>query len=149
MSRVVLLVVLPVLALSLSTCTAFRSAPVGPAAVAAPAVIATHVGVATYYGRAFHGRTTASGVPFDMHDLVAAHPTLPFGTIVRVTNLHNGRAVQVRIVDRGPARGPRSTGVIIDLSQAAAVELDFIRRGRARIRLDVLEHANADGGHGS
>jgi rare lipoprotein A len=73
-----------------------------------------------------------------MNAMVAAHPTYPFGTIVRVTNLNNGRSVRVRIVDRGPAPGPRAEGVIIDLSQGAAAALDFVREGRTPVRLDVL-----------
>jgi rare lipoprotein A len=70
--------------------------------------------------------------------MVAAHPSYPFGTLVRVTNLKNGRSVRVRIVDRGPARGPRDDGVIIDLSRAAAEALDFVREGRTRVRVEVL-----------
>ena len=95
-------------------------------------------GLASYYGSAFHGKTTASGVPFDMNAMVAAHPSYPFGTIVRVTNLVNRRSIQVRILDRGPARGPRAAGVLIDLSHGAAQALDFIRAGRTRVRLEVL-----------
>ena len=81
---------------------------------------------------------TASGVPFDAKALVAAHPTYPFGTVVRVTNLANGQRVEVRIVDRGPASAPRSEGVIIDLSRAAAEALDFVEAGRSKVRLEVL-----------
>jgi len=77
-------------------------------------------------------------VRFDSHAMVAAHPAYPFGTLVRVTNLANGRSVKVRILDRGPARGPRADGVIIDLSFAAAQALGFIREGRTRVRLVVL-----------
>ena len=95
-------------------------------------------GLASYYGRAFHGNTTASGVPFDMNAMVAAHPNYPFGTVVRVTNLENGRSVQVQIVDRGPAAGPRKEGVIIDLSRGAAEKLGFIEEGRTRVRLKVI-----------
>lgn len=94
-------------------------------------------GLASFYGDDFHGRATASGVRFDMNAMVAAHPTYPFGTIVRVTNLQNGRSVRVRIVDRGPAAGPQAAGVIIDLSRRAAQALGFIREGRTRVRLDV------------
>jgi rare lipoprotein A len=97
-----------------------------------------HFGLASYYGKEFDGRTTASGVRFDMRAMVAAHPTYPFGTLVRVTNLKNGRSVRVRIVDRGPAPGPRAEGVIIDLSIGAADTLEFVREGRTRVRLDVL-----------
>jgi rare lipoprotein A len=97
-----------------------------------------HFGLASYYGKEFDGRTTASGVRFDMRAMVAAHPTYPFGTLVRVTNLKTGRSVRVRIVDRGPAPGPRAEGVIIDLSMQAADALDFVRDGRTRVRIDVL-----------
>jgi rare lipoprotein A len=101
-------------------------------------VLETREGLASYYGQAFHGRRTASGAPFDMHAMVAAHPTYPFGTIVRVTNLRNRRTVRVRIVDRGPAAGPRADGVVIDLSYAAARELRFVDAGRTRVRIEVL-----------
>ena len=98
----------------------------------------TWTGLASYYGHAFDGKLTASGVPFDADAMVAAHPTLPFGTVVRVTNLKNGRSANVRIVDRGPARGPRARGVIIDVSHRAARTLDFISDGRVRVRLEVV-----------
>lgn len=95
-------------------------------------------GLASWYGVKFQGRLTASGIPFDRHTLVAAHPTLPFGTMVRVHRISTGRTVDVEIVDRGPAAGPRADGVIIDLSEAAATQLDFIREGRTRVRLEIL-----------
>jgi rare lipoprotein A len=96
------------------------------------------IGFATYYARLFDGSITASGTRFDNDDMVAAHPTHPFGTILRVTNLRNQRTVRVEVVDRGPARGPRAAGVVIDLSRAAAEELDFIRAGRTRVRVEVI-----------
>jgi rare lipoprotein A len=99
---------------------------------------AESVGTATYYARRFHGGTTASGVPFDQNAMMAAHPTYPFGTAVRVTSLENGRSVDVRIVDRGPAPGARRRGVIIDVSRAAAESLGFIAAGRSRVRLEQL-----------
>lgn len=111
--------------------------PVPPSAAAAP--IDTVHGLASYYGEDFHGRITASGVRFDMHAMVAAHPTFPFGTIVRVTNMANGRRVTVRIIDRGPGPSARADGVVIDLSQRAAASLGFIPQGRARVRIDVLK----------
>ena len=95
-------------------------------------------GVATYYGPGFQGKTTASGARFDRKAMVAAHPSYPFGTIVRVTHLANRRSVQVRIIDRGPAAAPRRSGVVIDLSEGAARQLRFIRQGRARVRVEVL-----------
>ena len=92
------------------------------------------VGTASWYGSYFHGKETASGEPFDMYDLTAAHPTLPLGTYVRVTNLRNGRAVVVRINDRGPV----VEGRIIDLSYEAAQVLDLKNRGIQQVRLDLV-----------
>jgi rare lipoprotein A len=100
------------------------------------------VGLATYYGQRFDGKVTASGARFDMNAMVAAHPTYPFGTIVRVTNLRNNRSVQVRILDRGPGSGPRAEGILIDLSYGAARALDFIQAGRTRVRLEVVRWGN-------
>ncbi len=90
-------------------------------------------GIASWYGPKFHGRRTASGEVFDMHRLTAAHPWLPFGTIVKVTNLENGLSVVVRINDRGPF----VKGRIIDLSYAAAKKIRMLRRN-ARVRVEVL-----------
>ena len=92
------------------------------------------VGVASYYGAKFHGRLTASGERYHQGKLTAAHPTLPFGTHVRVTNLENGQSVVLRITDRGPFR----KGRIIDVSKKAARELGFVRAGTARVRVEVL-----------
>ncbi len=104
------------------------------------AVLATRVGKATYYGGSrFEGRKTASGERFNSAHAVAAHPSWPFGTIVRVTNLHNQRSLEVRIIDRGPAKRARSRGVIIDLSRGSAKVLDFVKRGVTKVRLEVLE----------
>ena len=91
--------------------------------------------MASWYGQKFHGRKTASGERFDMHELTAAHPTLPFGTLVEVRNLDNGRSVVVRINDRGPA----VAGRIIDVSYAAAVELGMIDRGVAEVALYLVD----------
>ena len=114
-------------------------------AVASPLKVLEVVeGLASFYGRAFHGKMTASGKPFDMHALTAAHPSYPLGTIVRVTNLKNGRSVRVRVDDRGPAPAPRQAGVIIDLSRSAAGSLRFVEEGRARVRVEVLRWGNAD-----
>lgn len=93
------------------------------------------VGTASWYGSYFHGKETASGEPFDMYDLTAAHLTLPLGTYVEVTNLRNGRAVVVRINDRGPV----VEGRIIDLSYAAALALDLKNRGIQQVRLDLVQ----------
>ncbi|MGH9503854.1 MAG: septal ring lytic transglycosylase RlpA family protein [Terriglobales bacterium] len=97
------------------------------------------IGTASWYGSYFQGRTTASGEPYDMYDLTAAHPTLPLGSWVRVTNLHNGRAVVVRINDRGPI----VPGRIIDLSYNTARVLHFESKGLQRVRLDVVKTKTA------
>ena len=91
-------------------------------------------GIASWYGGKFHGRRTASGEPYNMYDLTAAHRWLPFGTLVRVTNLRNHRSVVVRINDRGPFVKNR----IIDLSYAAARALDMIKSGTAPVVLEKL-----------
>lgn len=96
-----------------------------------PAGAEVEAGVASWYGERFHGRRTASGEPFNMNELTAAHPTLPFGTRVRVRNLDNGREVVVRINDRGPF----VRGRVIDLSRAAASALGFVQAGTARVSL--------------
>jgi hypothetical protein len=102
-------------------------------------VLESAEGEATYYAGFFEGRPTASGVVFSNAEYYAAHRTYPFGTIVRVTNLINGRSLTVRIVDRGPhGSSARARATIIDLSQRAAAELDFIVRGRVPVRVDVL-----------
>jgi rare lipoprotein A len=96
---------------------------------------AYEIGTASWYGRQFHGKTTASGEPFNMFNLTAAHRRLPLGTWVRVTNLRNGASVVVRVNDRGPV--PRSR--IIDLSYEAATLLDLRAYGIAKVRLDVVD----------
>ena len=92
-------------------------------------------GIATYYARKFDGRRTSSGEKFSNKKLTAAHHSLPYGTKVKVTNLSNNKSVIVTINDRLPKKTPRS----IDLSQAAAKELDFIKAGKAKVRIEVLE----------
>lgn len=88
-------------------------------------------GTASYYGDKFHGRRTASGELHHQGEMTAAHRTLPFGTRVKVTNLKNKRSVVVTVNDRGPHK----PGRIIDVSQAAARELGFMRQGLTRVRL--------------
>ena len=97
------------------------------------------VGTASWYGDDFEGKPTASGEPYNMYDLTAAHPTLPLGTFVKVTNLHNRRAVVVRINDRGPV----VPGRIIDVSYSAAKVLKFQAQGIQRVRLDVVPPTKA------
>ncbi|MFN4274210.1 MAG: septal ring lytic transglycosylase RlpA family protein [Aliihoeflea sp.] len=97
-------------------------------------VVQTASGTASWYGSKFHGRRTANGERYDMHQLTAAHRTLPFGTKVRVTNQRNGRSVVVRINDRGPFAGRR----IIDLSRGAAGQIGMVNSGVAPVKLEVL-----------
>ncbi len=94
-------------------------------------------GIASWYGPGFDGRPTASGERYDMHRFTAAHPNLPFGTVVRVTNLDNGRSVEVVVEDRGPFK----KGRIIDLSRAAADEIGLIGPGTARVEVRVVAAA--------
>jgi rare lipoprotein A len=93
------------------------------------------MGVASYYGAYFAGRETANGETFDPWAMTAAHRLLPLGTVLRVTNLDNGREVEVRVNDRGPYRHDR----IIDVSHGAARRLGFEGSGVARVRLEVLK----------
>lgn len=92
------------------------------------------VGIASWYGRPFHGRPTANGEVYDMHALTAAHPILPLPSLVRLTNLENGRSLVLRVNDRGPFVKNRE----IDLSQAAARALGFERHGLARVHVAWL-----------
>ena len=99
---------------------------------------AYQVGTASWYGEQFQGKQTASGELFDMRDFTAAHPSLPLGTFVKVTNLRNGKAVLVRINDRGPV----VDGRIIDVSYNAAMALGFQQRGLQTVRLDLYRPVN-------
>ena len=133
------------LVILVSACARLRPEPptVAPARPPAPPAVtappreppAVLTGNASWYGRALQGRKTASGEPFDMNALTAAHRTLPLGTRVLVTNLRNGRTIEVRINDRGPEMPDR----IIDLSYAAARALGAVGDGVFRVRIAVLE----------
>ena len=96
---------------------------------------ASQTGVASWYGDPYHGRKAANGEVYDMEKLTAAHRQWPFDTWVHVKNLDNGKTVNVRITDRGPFVGKR----IIDLSRAAAGQIDMIRPGTARVKLQVIK----------
>jgi rare lipoprotein A (peptidoglycan hydrolase) len=111
-----------------------------PVAKAPRVRIAQQVGKASWYGKQFHNRRTASGKRFNTYALMAAHRTLPFGTLVKVTNLSNGKTCVVEIADRGPYIGNR----IIDLSYAAANELDFASKGTANVKVDVLDNTEPE-----
>jgi rare lipoprotein A (peptidoglycan hydrolase) len=92
------------------------------------------IGKASWYGSQFQGRRTANGERFDRRRMTAAHPTLPLDTVVKVTNLRNGKSVEVRVNDRGPHR----KGRVIDLSAKAAEELGMKGRGIAVVKIEVL-----------
>ena len=95
----------------------------------------SQTGKASYYASRLHGRPTASGERYDQTAMTAAHPSLPFGSLVRVTNLYNGRSVILRINDRGPFTGGR----IIDVSRSAAEQLGMLRAGSVRVQLELVE----------
>lgn len=128
---------LVVLILSVSACTpppktaAPEPSPAPRVEAPTPTVI---IGKASWYGAFHHGRRTASGEIFDMRALTAAHRTLPLGTRLRVTNLANGRVVDVRVNDRGPF----VPGRILDVSRGVAVALDAVAAGVFPVRLDIL-----------
>lgn len=94
----------------------------------------TQIGLASWYGLEEHNNYAASGERFSKHDYTAAHKTLPMGTVVRVTNLENGRDVIVKINDRGPFVGDR----IIDLSHAPATSIDMIQKGVVKVKVEVV-----------
>jgi rare lipoprotein A len=121
-----------VTAVILSACTARPPSLQPPPAAPGPYV---EVGMASWYGHRHQGRRTADGERYNMNAMTAAHRTLPFGTIVRVTNLENHRSVRVRINDRGPYVDHR----ILDLSAAAARSLGIKAQGVADVRIEVVD----------
>jgi rare lipoprotein A len=126
-----------VLAALLAGCHAMPTPP--PPSPAANPPPFSQVGVASWYGPHFNHKLTAKGERYDMNALTAAHRTLPLDTMVRVTNLENGRTVIVRINDRGPFSGDR----IIDLSAKAARALDMTEDGLARVRIELANVGQA------
>lgn len=124
----------------LSACAAQRSAPppaVAPMAEPLPPrtpALPSQEGMASWYGQSHHGKRTANGEAFDMEAMTAAHRSLPFGTLVRVTHLATNREVTVRINDRGPFIKDR----IIDLSARSARDLGIVQLGVARVRIEPL-----------
>lgn len=111
-----------------------NAAPVPPPPPQKPAALKPQVGIASWYGSDHDGRLTASGVPFDSSKLTAAHNTLPLHTTVKVTNLHNGKSVDVVINDRGPGIKGRT----IDLSEKAAQKIGMTEKGLARVRIQPI-----------
>jgi len=116
----------------LYSCSPFKSTP--PAYPTYPSTGEYQIGLASWYGDKEHGRKTANGETFNRYAKTAAHRTLPMGTMVRVKNLENGRDTIVRINDRGPF----ISGRIIDLSYAAARDIDMLDKGTARVKVEVI-----------
>lgn len=112
-----------------------------PEAEASPAPKFVDTGLASWYGAKHHGRRTASGEIFNQTSFTAAHQRLPLGSIVKVTNLENGKSVDLRINDRGPYQ----KGRIIDVSRAAATVLGMTRSGLARVRVELISSPEAVG----
>ena len=131
------------LALLITGCAKKKRAAAPPAApqagIALPHIGDEESGIASWYGHPYHGRQSSSGEIYDMEKLTAAHRTLPFGPVVEVRDLDNGRTVSVRII----ARGPFVEGRIIDLSRAAAREIRMLGPGTAHVRVVVASLPNA------
>lgn len=135
------LAVLILFSFLLSSCGVIRTGsvstgPVYDESLEAGAML--QAGIASWYGPDFHGKTTANGETYNMNDFTAAHRTLPFNTVVRVSNQSNGKTVDVRINDRGPYVGDR----VIDLSRRAAQELDMIHSGTTGVELFLLQEGD-------
>jgi rare lipoprotein A len=130
-----MLVVLLLTALVLAGCAHKKQARRTPPAPVRPTRLGdTETGLASWYGHPYHGRRAADGEIYDMETLVAAHRTLPFNTWVRVVNVANQKSVDVRIIDRGPF----VDGRIIDLSHAAARQIELLGPGVGPVRLEVI-----------
>jgi rare lipoprotein A len=125
--------------------TTSKPAPSTPPAARPQPVAGEYVeeGVASWYGEPFNGRRTSNGETYDMYGFTAAHRTLPFGAVVRVTNLRNGKQTEVRINDRGPFVANR----IIDLSLSAARAIDLVGPGTSEVRLEMTSGPNPSIGY--
>ena len=97
-----------------------------------------YVGKASFYGPGFHGRRAANGSIYDMNEMTCAHKSLPFGSILKVTNQNNGKSITVKVTDRGPY----VKGRIIDLSVAAAKEIDMVDKGVVPVKVEVIERGD-------
>lgn len=135
MRRCLPVVVTSLLAAAAAGCGKKQVRVTPPAAGPSVAAGDTERGMASWYGHPYHGRRAADGEVYDMETLVAAHRTLPFQTWVRVRNLSNNKTVDVRIIDRGPFVGGR----IIDLSHAAAQEIELIGPGVAQVEITIVK----------
>ena len=132
----VLLVALALLA-SCGSSRSVSKTSKAPARTKVPSRAFTQTGIGSYYADKFNGRATASGSIYRANEMTAAHNTLPFGTVIRVTNTRNGRSVDVTVTDRGP----HTKGYIVDVSRRAAVQLDIIEAGRVPVTVVVIKSA--------
>jgi rare lipoprotein A len=123
----------------LAACLASINMPVHAHSPAAAGAGDRQVGVASYYSDKFHGRRTANGERYDRDGLTAMHSRLPFGTIIKVTNLRNQRSVHVRVNDRTRSRHGR----LLDLSKRAARELGFVGTGLARVEIEIVRYGDS------
>ena len=136
-AKILFLRLLPVLLLALlASCHGSRSIGNGNRGKA-PRGATVQTGLGSYYASKFNGRATASGSTYRPGGMTAAHNTLPFGTLIRVTNTRNGRSVEVTVTDRGP----HTKGYIVDVSHRAAVQLDIIEAGVVPVEVTVLRPA--------
>ena len=133
-----LVLLLTALLLGAAACRSSREAPAPRRAtpVRAPRG-SVQTGLGSYYASKFNGRATASGSTYRPGDMTAAHNTLPFGTLIRVTNTRNGRSVEVTVTDRGP----HTRGYIVNVSHRAAVQLDIIEAGVVPVEVTVVRAA--------
>jgi rare lipoprotein A len=128
---------LPLVLLALSCLSSCRGSRDVSKAPAAPRGASTQKGLGSYYASKFNGRATASGSTYRPGEMTCAHNTLPFGTLIRVTNTRNGRSVDVTVTDRGP----HTKGYIVDVSRRAAVQLDIVEAGVVPVVITVLKEA--------
>ena len=129
------LLLLTMALLGLASCRSSRDAAPGRGHVVARGT--AQKGLGSYYASKFNGRATASGSTYRPEGMTAAHNTLPFGTLIRVTNTRNGRSVEVTVTDRGP----HTRGYIVDVSHRAAVQLDIIEAGVVPVEVAVVRPA--------
>ena len=134
-SRQWLMLLLATVLLGAASCRSSRE--VAPGRGHAAARSAVQKGLGSYYASKFNGRATASGSIYRPGGMTAAHNTLPFGTLIRVTNTRNGRSVEVTVTDRGP----HTKGYIVDVSHRAAVQLDIIEAGVVPVEVTVVRPA--------
>jgi rare lipoprotein A len=135
MKRILLIIIATILLTSCSSAVRFTSAGTNKYEDTNAEVVTVMYGKASYYGSEFDGRSTANGETFSNREYTAAHKSLPFGSMVKVTNLANNKIVIVRINDRGPY----VAGRVIDLSRKAAEELDMIRAGVIDVKIELLK----------